>query len=245
MTAMRPLIVIAVVAAVVAGCNRGSNETVSGPAVAERPSEEGSAEARRDEAPGAARRERAVRDWSAFGMPVPEGAVAEEIGRTHAHYRLDVPVDEALAFFAGQLPDFTVTRYDQGVKLEASDRSDRALYLYASDGRSLLTYFDATPEAGADASRTPGGAPSRSAPTFGPDGATTVLSRNVPTQTPSWVGSASAGRDSEPSLGGMAPLPSVASRPVSNRGMGAANPRVPPPVIRGEYIPPRNGEAYY
>lgn len=120
-----------------------------------------------------------LEDWGAFGMPVPAGAVVDEVGVTHAHYRIPAEYEDVVAFFEDQLPDFVATRYDQGVKLEAQDRSDRSLYVYEDDEDGvLITYMDESPDAAA--ARGGAGATSAAAArdrVVAPDGSM-VVSRN-------------------------------------------------------------------
>lgn len=80
-----------------------------------------------------------------FGLPVPEGAVEEDRGRTHVHFDIDAPRELVVGFFRNELPDFAPTEYREGVKLEASDASDRSIYVYGDGDEVLLTYFDETP----------------------------------------------------------------------------------------------------
>lgn len=81
-----------------------------------------------------------------FGLPVPEGAVPDEVGRTHAYYALEASFQEVTLFFEHQLPDFLAQDYPEGRKLVASDASDRSLYIFReSNSEVLITYFDETP----------------------------------------------------------------------------------------------------
>ncbi len=188
---------------------------------------------------------------TAFGLPIPEGAVEEEVGETHAYYSIQASYRDVTLFFENQLPDFSPQDYREGRKLVASDSSDRSLYIFReSDSEVLITYFDETSqgsvyrssaaELAAELDRTQ---PDRRVATDGSH----VVSANRPRERQPLNGTVRTTESQRPRWeDGDRPEPDAREeRPRMLRGTTNPNGSRPLDFVHGEYIAPQNPAAFY